>query len=426
MRKFPNDSVDLIYADPPFFSNKHYEVIWGDGFEKRAFEDRWKGGIENYSLWMEERLVECYRVLKDTGSLYLHCDWHANAHLRIILDRIFGYHRFRNEIIWHKKGGLKSVEKVFPRKYDVILFYSKSDEYTFHVLRKAAEDNALYKRWIKYSHDGKTVLYKDFPRSDKVKFADYSKRFLAQHDGQSPGPNDVFYEFEGAIIDSVWSDIADIYRGQSERLGYPTQKPEALLERIINASSNPTDLVLDPFCGCGTAIAVSQKLGRRWIGIDVSPTACKLIADRLHDLTKRVILQMGMPMTQEDLHKLEHFEFQNWVVQKLFGRVSARKSSDMGIDGYTFEGFPIQVKQSDDVGRNVVDNFETAMRRTKANRGVIVAFTFGKGSYEEVARANLHEGLDIQLLTVSDLIDAETERKPTPAPKIENTLRTRE
>jgi adenine-specific DNA-methyltransferase len=296
LKRFPDESVDLIYADPPFFSNRNYEVLSEDEeYGRMAFEDRWTGGMESYTSWMKERLCECYRILKTTGSLYLHCDWHANAHLRLILDRVFGGNCFRNEIVWHKKGGLKSVEKVFPRKYDVILFYTKSVEYTFHLQRRAAPDNALYKRWIKYSHDGKTILYKDFPRGDKVKFSDYTRRFMAQHGGRKPMPEDVFYVFEGAIIDSVWSDIADIYRGQSERLGYPTQKPEALLQRIILASSNQADLVLDPFCGSGTTLAVSEKLGRKWIGVDISPTACQMVERRINALTSSKVQLVQIP-----------------------------------------------------------------------------------------------------------------------------------
>lgn len=138
-----------------------------------------------------------------------------------------------------------------------------------------------------------------------------------------------------------------------------------------------------------------KKLGRRWIGIDVSPTACKLIGSHLHCLAKKIVLQMGMPMTEEDLHSLERFEFQNWVVQRLFGRVSARRTSDMGIDGYTFDDYPIQVRQSDDIRWNVVDNFETAMRRVKVTTAVIVVFSFGKVAYEEVGWAKLREGLEI-------------------------------
>ena len=212
-------------------------------------------------------------------------------------------------------------------------------------------------------------------------------------------------ESKGVPLQNLWTDISMLrgFSANEERLGFPTQKPEALLERIIEVSSNPMDIVLDPFCGCGTAIVVAQKLGRRWIGVDVSPTACNLMEKRLRKLNVSPNV-FGMPMFEEDLRKLPPFEFQNWVIKRLFGRVSTRRTSDMGIDGYTFEGNPVQVKQSDDVGRNVIDNFETAIRRMKANKGVIVAFSFGKGAYEEIARAKLHESLEIELLKVSDLL----------------------
>jgi adenine specific DNA methylase Mod len=123
--------VDLIYADPPFFSNRHYEIIWGDGYEIRAFEDRWKGGINNYVAWMEERLVECYRVLRNTGSMYRHCDWHANAHLRLSMDKIFGENNFKNNIVWCYKAREFS-KKYWNRKHDDILFYTKGNKYTFN------------------------------------------------------------------------------------------------------------------------------------------------------------------------------------------------------------------------------------------------------------------------------------------------------
>ena len=193
-------------------------------------------------------------------------------------------------------------------------------------------------------------------------------------------------------------------RKKGERLGYPTQKPEALLMRIINTSSNPTDLVLDPFCGCGTAIAVAHKLGRRWVGIDVSPTACKLMGKRMRSIKARNFHVVGMPMNIEDLSKLEPFEFQNWVIQRLYGRVAARKTGDMGIDGYTYEGYPVQVKQSENIGRNVVDNFETAIRRGKKKKGVIVAFSFSRGAYEEIARVKLEGGLEIDAIKVEELL----------------------
>lgn len=209
-------------------------------------------------------------------------------------------------------------------------------------------------------------------------------------------------EMPGVPLQDLWIDVLSAGLGK-EKLGYPTQKPELLLERIIKTSSNPSDIVLDPFCGCGTAIAVAHKSGRRWIGIDVSPTACNLMEKRMQSLRASPIV-IGMPMLESELRHLPPFEFQNWVVRRLFGRVSARKSSDMGIDGYTFEGHPIQVKQSEDIGRNVIDNFETAMRRAKKTIGVIVAFSFGKGAYEEIDRAKLHDGLSIKALTVSDIM----------------------
>ena len=216
-------------------------------------------------------------------------------------------------------------------------------------------------------------------------------------------------EMPGVSLQDLWIDISSAGLGK-EKLGFPTQKPEALLERIVKTSSNPMDIVLDPFCGCGTALAVAHKLGRRWIGIDVSPTACKLMEKRLRKLHVSPNV-MGMPFSEDDLRKLPPFEFQNWVVQRLFGRVSTRKTSDLGIDGYTFEGYPIQVKQSENVGRNVVDNFETAMRRKRAKKGVIVAFSFGKGAYEEIARAKLHENLDIKAITVEELLENRKQKK---------------
>ena len=131
LKKFPDECVDLIYMDPPFFSNKTYEVIWKDGYEVRAFEDRWKGGIEHYIGWMEERIRECHRVLKKTGSIYLHCDWHASHYLKVMMDRVFGVNNFQNEIIWfYKTGGVS--KRRFSRKHDNILFYTKSSKYTFN------------------------------------------------------------------------------------------------------------------------------------------------------------------------------------------------------------------------------------------------------------------------------------------------------
>jgi len=389
-RDILDNSIDLIYADPPFFSNKHYEIIWNDGYELRSFEDRWKGGIQNYVAWMEPRLRECHRILKNTGSMYLHCDWHANAHLRILMDKIFGEKLFRDSIVWHYSGWNKKNKYNFNSRHDTILFYAKTKEQIFHSYARpwASKEEYVKIRKQKLRRDPKTK--REYVLSD----AGGGKRVMR------------FIEDAmkiGAYVDDVW-DIDKLNNSAKEALGYPTQKPEALLELIITASSDSFSVVLDPFCGCGTSIAVAHKLGRRWIGIDVSPTACKLMAKRMRSIGAKGIKMIGMPRTIEELKALQPFEFQNWVFEKLHGRVNPRKVGDYGIDGWIELDVPTQVKQSEDVGRNVVDNFETAIRRMNKRKGVIVALSFGKGAYEEVARVKNEEGLEIKLKTVTEIL----------------------
>ena len=183
------------------------------------------------------------------------------------------------------------------------------------------------------------------------------------------------------------------------------------MDRIVKASSSKNDLVLDPFCGCGTTIAVAQKLQRKWIGIDVSPSACKLMKNRVEKVGATGTEIIGLPVSIKELKALPPFEFQNWCVGALGGTVNPKKVGDMGIDGFTFMNrYPIQVKQSEHVGRNVVDNFETALQRVKQDIGYIIAFSFGKGAHEEVARAK-QQGLHIELLTADKLLEYEEEAK---------------
>lgn len=400
LSKFPDKSVDLVYADPPFYTNKGFEIIWKDNAEKRAFEDRWAGGIEHYIGWMEPRLTECYRLLKDTGSMYLHCDSHANAHLRLLMDKIFGEKNFRSEIIWSTEtaSGFKSQANKWIRGHDTILFYTKSSKYTFNKEYTTHKPEYIA-RFRKVDKEGRN--YRD-DRGGRIQYLD---------------------ETQGKMLGDVWSDIMSFQQASTvkEYMGYPTQKPVALLERIIKASSNGDnaerggDLILDPFCGCGTALVAAQRLHRKWIGIDVSPTACKLMQKRLQkEFSIKVQLVKG-DVDLSYIKKLAPFEFQNWVVvDKFFGTVSRTKSSDMGIDGTTAPikgGFPIQVKQSPDIGRNVIDNFETAMRRMNKKKGYVVAYSFGRGAIEEVARAKNQDGLDIILRTVQDLLDGKIEEE---------------
>lgn len=214
-------------------------------------------------------------------------------------------------------------------------------------------------------------------------------------------------------IMDVWTDIPPIQSQSGERMGYPTQKPVALLERIVNVSSNKGDILLDPFCGCGTALVASQRLGRKWVGIDISPTACKLMARRLKKEFSITPVLIKGEWDIKYVRKLAPFEFQNWVVvDKFYGTVSKTRSGDFGVDGLTPQihgGYPIQVKQSEDIGRNVIDNFETAMRRIHKKKGYIVAFSFGKGAVEEVARVKNQEGIEIILRTVQELLDGKIE-----------------
>ncbi|HTS33911.1 MAG TPA: DNA methyltransferase [Thermoplasmata archaeon] len=432
--EFPDNSVDLVYADPPFFSDRSYEVIWNDGYELRAFEDRWKGGIENYIAWMDPKLRAAHRVLKPTGSLYLHCDWHASHHLKLLLDRIFGSENFLNEIIWKRAGTVKGNfgqgRRSFDPNTDSILFYRKGNENTFHPpFRKYSEDykDEYYKyiepesgrRYRLISMIGPGGAAKGNPRYEVMgvtRYWRYSKERMKELIDQGlvvqtrPGsvPNRKLYldVGKGVAIQTLWDDIPALSAQAAERLGYPTQKPVALMNRIVEASSNEGDIVLDPMCGCGTTIAAARALKRKWVGIDISPTACKLMVKRMHSLGEAItqLEIIGLPKTEDQIRELQPFEFQNWVLQQMSGRASERKVGDFGIDGWVIDG-PVQVKQSEGVGRNVVDNFETAMRRFKRTKGYIVALSFGRGAVEEAARAKNQDGLDITLKTLKELLD---------------------
>lgn len=373
------ESVDLIYLDPPFFSNRNYEVIWGDEAEVRSFEDRWEGGVQHYIGWMKPRVAEMRRVLKPTGTLYLHCDPHANHHLRIMLDDIFGPKRFLNEIIWHYETAGGAPKKTLIRNHDTIYRYAKgpAKDVTWIAPREPWPESTL-KKWQR-DEEGRIYHIHN----------DTGKRY--------------YIDPAGKLMDDVW-DITLSARSR-ERLGWPTQKPEALLQRIIEASSLENDIVLDPFCGCGTTVAVAERLKRQWIGIDISPTAISVMERRLWIQSRCAPTIVDTPDTEESLRRLKPYEFQNYIINALNGTHSPKKSGDMGIDGFWFfTKDPIQVKQSEHpVGRNVVDNFETAMRRGKYDVGYIVAFSFTKDAVEEVARAKA-DGLNIKLIRVKEVL----------------------
>jgi DNA modification methylase len=265
MKQIEDMSVDLIYLDPPFFSNRNYEAIWGDDGEVRSFQDKWEGGMEHYIAWLYERVEQMHRILKNTGSIYLHCDWHADAYIRVnILDKLFGTENFRNAIAWCYNVGGKS-KKQYARKKDTIFWYSKTNVWIFNANKIGIKRDTGTK-----STGGRMGTDENGrPYQDKIV--------------KKTGKIYRYYLDENKIPEDWWVDINSIQSGAIERIGYPTQKPEALLERIIKASSNKDDIVLDPFVGGGTTISVADRLERKWIGIDESAAAIKVSGQRLEN-----------------------------------------------------------------------------------------------------------------------------------------------
>jgi site-specific DNA-methyltransferase (adenine-specific) len=283
-RCIPTESVDLVYLDPPFNSKRDYNLLPGEndgepGRNREAFSDTWRWneasehalnqiresspGLQSlvkslqsspvaaYLVMMTPRLQEIYRVSKNTGAVYLHCDPTSSHYLKVILDQVFGISCFRNEITWSYKGGGRS-KKHFARKHDTILFYTKGDKWTFN------------HRDILVDRTNRTYFTDE--NGDRY-WLKYGKRYYLKHEGKVP--------------EDWWADIDPLHGPYKERLGYPTQKPLALLERIIKASSNEGDIILDPFCGCGTTLVAAEQLGRKWIGIDISKDAIEITEKRL-------------------------------------------------------------------------------------------------------------------------------------------------
>jgi DNA modification methylase len=433
LARLPSESVDLIYLDPPFFSNRDYEVIWGDEAEVRSFEDRWEGGMNHYVGWMHERMVEMQRVLGSGGSLYLHCDPSASHYLKVMMDGVFGINNFRNEIVWRRSTPKGLMSRRLARNHDVLLNYQASDDATWNndAAFTAYDPNALDEKTAnKYRYrdeDGRVYRLSDLtnpnPNRPNLTYeflgvtkvwrwtkermhAAYEAGLIVQtRPGTVPQLKRYLDEQRGRPLDDVWVDIDPLNSQARERLGYPTQKPEALLERIIGLTTVQGDTVLDPFCGCGTTVAVAEQMDREWVGIDISPTAVEIMKARLEKLGATDVKTVGMPENEEELRRLKPFEFQNWVIRRVDGAHSHKKTGDMGIDGFSFlERAPIQVKRSDRVGRPVVDNFETAVERYGSNKGYVVAFSFTRGAHEEVARVKAAKGLDIELVTVKELL----------------------
>jgi site-specific DNA-methyltransferase (adenine-specific) len=467
LAKLPDACIDLIYIDPPFNSNRNYEVFWGETKEKRAFEDRHES-TRAYIDYMRPRCVQLARVLKKTGSFYYHCDWHASHYVKVMLDQIFGENNFQSEIIWHRTLAKGLAFTGFPNNHDTIFFYSGGSEITFNRPYNPYDpDNLDEKTSAKYCHrdpDGRIYRLDNLinPNPDRPNLTyeflgvkrvwrwtkermqeAYDNGIVVQTKPAAvPQLKRYLDEQEGRPIDTVWTDIPPINSQAKERLGYPTQKPLALLDRIVRASSNENDIVLDAFCGCGTALVAAQNLRRQWIGIDISPTACRVMAKRLRDAcgvpqnetlwkTQRGFILRDLPKTEAELRHYPPFEFENWAVVALGGIKNKTQVGDMGIDGRIFPVnalsnapvakpdelqleevyYPLQVKQKDKAGRPDIDAFETAMRRAKCRKGFFVSFDYTGDALREIDRFFREEQRIIIPLTVREILDEEIARK---------------
>lgn len=274
LRALPSNCIDLIYIDPPFFSGRNYNQLWGDDNEVRTFHDIWEDGLPSYLVWLNARLWEMRRVLKDTGSIYVHCDWHASHYIKTEMDKIFGYDNFVDEITWcYEDIGGRGVN-YFKRKHDVLFFYQKSGERTpFNVQRKQLSESTI-KRYEPYFNNEGKLTYRKLKETNPGVF----KKLKGIPDNLDEAWLDIT---KGQPIGDWWVDISAIKRGFKESIGYPTQKPEKLLERIIKASSNKGEVIADFFMGGGTTCAVAQRLNRRFIGCDISRVATSVALNRI-------------------------------------------------------------------------------------------------------------------------------------------------
>ena len=284
MKALPSESIDLIYIDPPFCTGT-VQASKSSGKEI-GYNDKWEGGLQSYIRWFVPRLQECHRLLKDSGSIFMHCDWRASHRLRVMLDDVFGEKNFVNEIIWSYKTYQGKVKSYFPKKHDTILWYEKKsrDKSVFNLLYDDNYKNTgNYNRWKKYfemEKDTPVIRYGNHPESDS-RFKAYLKRWKKENK-RNPENKEIIYKQTGGVISDVWPDIQAIDpKDKSEKIGYPTQKPLKLLERIIRCASNEGDTVADFFCGSGTTLVAAERLNRRWLGVDISEDAVSIAKKRL-------------------------------------------------------------------------------------------------------------------------------------------------
>lgn len=500
-RQIKDESIDLVYLDPPFNSQANYNVLFRSTSGERsqaqieAFDDTWHWGEEAelafdgvmtsgntnatellralraflkendvmaYLSMMAVRLLELHRVLTPTGSLYLHCDPTASHYLKLLMDAIFGPSNFRNEIIW-KRTSARSDSHRWNAIHDTIFFYSKTDAFTwvaqyvqydpaytqkfYHFVepksgRRYASDNltAAGTRngssgdpWHGIDVRAKGIHWKY--KIDGLEQLDREGRILwPEKKGGVPRYKRYLDEMPGLAIQSLITDILPLSAQSSEKLGYPTQKPQALLDRIISASSNEGDTVLDPFCGCGTTIHAAQKLKRRWIGIDVTHLAISLIEKRLRDAFPGIKYEVhGTPKDLDGARALaaqDKYQFQWWAVSLVnavpFG--GKKRGSDSGIDGLIYfkpeghsrgtEKAVVSVKGGENVGVAMIRDLGHVVEREDAKIGVFITLAEPTGPMKrESVKAGFYETTHgkyprLQILTIADLFDGKQPNIP--------------
>jgi site-specific DNA-methyltransferase (adenine-specific) len=486
-----DESADLIYLDPPFNSQATYNVLFRSTAGEKsaaqigAFEDTWHWGDEAelafdgvirsgnteaaemlrsmraflkendmmaYLTMMAVRLIELHRVLKPTGSMYLHCDPTASHYLKVLIDAVFGAANFRNEIVWKRTSGHSDARR-FGSVHDVIFYYVKTEaakwnvtfqkydpEYVAQYYRYSDPDGRMWMSdnlsaaglsggGYSYEWKGITRLWRcpisTMERLDQDGRVFYTKNGI-------PRLKRYLDESKGLPMQDTWTDIEALRSWHEERLGYPTQKPQALLERIVAASSNEGDIVLDPFCGCGTAVHAAQKLRREWIGIDITHLAISLVEKRLRDAFPGIHFEVhGTPKDIEgarDLAARDKYQFQWWAVSLVNAVPFAgrKKGADSGIDGLiyfkpdgkTTEKSIVSVKGGDNVNVAMVRDLAHVVDRENSKIGVFITLAEPTGPMRtEAVKAGFYETLygrypKIQILTIRELFEGKQPNIP--------------
>jgi len=486
-----DESVDLVYLDPPFNSKRDYNLLFktpkglNSDAQITAFEDSWHWGIQAeseyaeilhqsntevagmiealrrflgesdmlaYLAMMANRLIELHRVLKPTGSLYLHCDPTASHYLKIVLDSVFGALNFRSEIIWKRTTAHSNVYRAYGDITDTILFYSKTSQYVWNQVYRQVDAEIAFpnvdsegRRWRSENMRNPGIrpnLTYPFTASNGVTYQPHSNgwtvsiekmrkldeegrlHFPAKPDGRMR-LKQFADESLGVKLQNLWDDISPIGSQAAERLGYPTQKPLALLERIIRASSNAGDVVLDPFCGCGTAVHAAEKLGREWIGIDITHLAVSLIERRMKDAFPGIDLEIhGTPKDHagaRNLAERDKYQFQFWALSLVNAQPykSGKKGADGGTDGLIYfqddkgaaKKIVVSVKGGESVTRTMIADLKNTVEREKAAIGLFVTLAPPtQPMITEAATAGFYESPQhgqfqkIQILTIEGLL----------------------